>query len=180
MFTSESTSRWFLGFAILGTTVWYKKNKTKRSSDTGRVKAGFWEKQRRPGGLAALLSRPLQTGGGAETQPQSQRTQRPHPYPAHQHRDSGSSTVLPTGGQRRWCPPRLWPHRCISLADVHLRISAKTHSETLHRPFTASKLSDHRGSRASALPRKYGLDSFVLCALFSFIFFDSFLLIALF
>ena len=53
-------------------------------------------------------------------------------------------------------------------------------SPTPHRPLAATKVSDHRGCRDSALPGKQGLASFVLCALFSFIFFDSFLLIAVF
>ena len=48
-------------------------------------------------------------------------------------------------------------------------------SPTPHRPLAATKVSDHRGCRDSALPGKYGLASFVLCALFSFIFFDSIL-----
>ena len=45
-------------------------------------------------------------------------------------------------------------HPASDPADVHLRISAKAHPQTPHRPLAATKLSDHRGCRASALPGK--------------------------
>ena len=54
----------------------------------------------------------------------------------------------------RWRPEALTPTPPLTPADVHLRISAKAHPQTPHRPLAATKLSDHRGCRASALPGK--------------------------
>ena len=129
------------------------KNKTKRNSDESRVKAGFWEEQQRPGGLAALLWWACRLGGGMLS-PRARGPSVPTRIPPIRNGVSGSSTVPPAGGQRRWSPPHLSPHRCISQADVHLTISATGHSQTPHRPLAATKLLDRRGCRAWALPGK--------------------------
>ena len=86
--------------------------------------------------------------GGGMLSPRAREPSVPTRIPPISAESQGAAQRHPLEARGADAPP------ASDSADVHLRISAKAHPQTPHRPLAATKLSDHRGCRASALPGK--------------------------